>query len=261
MIPYIDLPGVHIGWFRLEIFPILVMIGVFVGVAEAAAEARRLGLAARVIRQVAPWAVLPGFVLSHLVAMLFYFPERLRENPWEILNLTGGMSAMGGFVGGALGLWLWLRASGRDLWPYANPATYGFAHGWIFGRMACAIVHDHPGVPAAWPLGVAFPARDGLPAGPRHDLGLYELALTVVVVGVFRRTRAVPRWGGWHPAVFAAVFGAFRVVMDPLRVHDARHAGLTAGQWIGLAAIAWGAAVWWARRHTPAITPGSSPLP
>jgi phosphatidylglycerol:prolipoprotein diacylglycerol transferase len=247
MIPYLQVAPLRLGPLVLDVFPVLVMVGVFVGVIEARKEARRLGLDPDVMSRVAPWSVIPGFVVSHLVAMLFYFPERLAERPLEILNITGGMSGMGGFVGGALGLILWMRWNAVDLWPYTNPATYGFAHGWIFGRLACAIVHDHPGTPTVWPLGVDYPARDGFPAGPRHDLGLYELFVTLALVAWYRSTRSTPRWGGWHPAVFAGVFGVFRLVADPLRVADARYGGLTAGQWIGLVAIAWGFAV--ARRQ------------
>jgi phosphatidylglycerol:prolipoprotein diacylglycerol transferase len=101
-------------------------------------------------------------------------------------------------------------------------------------------VHDHVGRPSAFVLAIRFPD------GPRHDLGLYELVYTVLVlmpaVVVLNRR---PRPAGTSVAVLALLYAPARFLGDFLRQTDlpgadGRYLGLTVGQYGGLVLAAVG---------------------
>ena len=113
--------------------------------------------------------------------------------------------------------------------------TEGFVVAWIFGRLGCSIVHDHPGVRTTFFLGVRYPD------GTRHDLGLYEFLFTVFVLlpaslWIHRSGRTPGSQFAW----FAILFGLFRLAFDYLRVGEDRYLGWTPGQYASLALLASG---------------------
>src|SRR5262249_28019529 len=65
----------------------------------------------------------------------------------------------------------------ESLLPYADLICSVLPVSWVFGRLGCAVVHDHKGAAAASPniLTVAFPD------GPHYDLGLLEMLYTIVI--------------------------------------------------------------------------------
>ena len=95
--------------------------------------------------------------------------------------------------------------------------SYAFPFAWIFGRLGCTIVHDHPGAHTTSWLAVRYPD------GPRYDLGLLELLFTVLVAGAFlvldRRKRPTGFYLGW----FLLVYGLFRLLLDTLHVDEGKH--------------------------------------
>ncbi len=101
----------------------------------------------------------------------------------------------------------------------ADVALQAFVVAWIFGRLGCAVVHDHPGARTSFFLGVRF--ADGV----RHDLGLDEFLFTVLVlfplIPILPRSRfgKVP---GIHLLAVIALYAPARFALDFLRVTDTR---------------------------------------
>ena len=282
MVPYFQISPISIGNETIYAFDIFVAIAIVVGVIVADRRAKRLGLDRRIISDVALWAVIPGFILSHLVSIFFYFPERLSaDDPWLLLRLWDGMSSLGGFLGGAAGVIYFFRRRKLPLWPYSNAIVFGFTVAWIFGRAACTVAHDHPGIPTDFFLAVDYPARDGFPAGGRHDLGWYECLWAIGMSTFFFLRRNKPEFAGFHTAAFVLAYVPIRFINDFLRIPDAvggdeRYLGLTPAQYICLALLPVG--LWLLRSRqaenhiltpdyqvhvfadgTPAISPRSQP--
>lgn len=248
MVPYIDIAPIEIGDFSIRIFDILVALAVVVGVVVADRRAGRLGLDQRVITDVALWAVIPGFIVSHLVSVIFYFPERIAENPLELFNIFSGMSSFGGFVGGAGGVLAYFRLKRRgQFWDYSEALVYGFTFAWIFGRLGCTCAHDHPGLATDFFLAVDYPASSGFPPGPRHDLGFYELLWALGMSLTFFLMRKRPRFTGWHLSIFLIAYTPLRFAADFLRVRDKTHLGLTAGQYLAIGLFLLGIWIWVSR--------------
>jgi len=239
-IPWFELPSLSLGPFTIQSFGVLSALGILLATILMSRAARELGKDPQVPVDFAVVGVIAGVVGGHLVHLLAYHPEELRE-PWRIVMLWQGLSSMGGLLGGVIAAVVWFRVKRIRFADYADAFALGMAPGWGVARIGCFTVHDHPGVLTSFPLAVQFPD------GPRHDLGLYEaivlLALGAVLWILHRRDRLR---GGLLP-LLAVVYGIARFLLDFLRARDvpyadARHLGLTFAQYTAVALVVWGAA-------------------
>ena len=241
MLPYFELRVIALpGGFELAVFGTLVALGVFSGVWFAEQRARAVGLPARTLHGAIGWALVPGFALAHLVALLPHAGHSSELGARILLQFWNGMSSFGGFAGALLGLWLRFRREPRMLLALAEVLAPALVVGWVFGRLGCTLVHDHVGRPSDFPLALQFPG------GARHDLGLYELLYTLLVllpavIVLVRRTTRLP---GTIIAWLALLYAPARFLGDFLRNTDlpnadVRYAGLTLAQYgcIALAGV------------------------
>ncbi len=234
---YLDIPGVNVE-LPIDPWATLVCIGIVVGLEVARARGIKLGLQVKDVVDGAVFIVGMGFVMAHVVTVLFYKPERLAtDGIWAILKVWEGFASSGGFVGAVLGAWLFYKVV-RPLpaLRHADVICYGFPFGWFFGRMGCGVVHDHIGAKTSFPLAMRFP--DWHPAaGVRHELGLYEMAYMVPVMALFWAWGRKDRVPGFFLGWFAVLYAPMRFGLDFLRNTDLRGADL---RWGGLTAAQWG---------------------
>jgi phosphatidylglycerol:prolipoprotein diacylglycerol transferase len=176
--------------------------------------------------------------MAHLVSVIFYFPERIKENPLVLLNVWSGLSSFGGFLGALIAFLYYTRKEKIPRLVYADSVALGLSVGWIFGRMGCTTAHDHPGRHTSFFLSVHYPD------GPRHDLGLDELLFTIVMTVILFRYARKPRPPGHVIGLLSLMYAPIRFGLDFVRATDVklpdqRYAGLTPAQWacIGLAAL------------------------
>jgi phosphatidylglycerol:prolipoprotein diacylglycerol transferase len=204
-------------------------------------RAREMGLERKVVADLVLWTTIPGFVVSHWFEAVFYTPREVLERPAVLLEVWGGMSSFGGFIGAGLGgaFCLWRRRV--PPWPYLDALVYAFVAAWILGRTGCAIAFDHPGHLTDFLLAMPYPGGRTTP-GIRHNLGLYEVPFSIALFAFFFVTRRRPRPPGWYVVVTILTYMPFRFLLDFLRAADARYAALTAGQWASLAFV--GFALW-----------------
>jgi len=253
MIPYIKIPPLVLWKLEFHAFGVLVGIAILAGAWVAAERGVKLGLSRRRMNDLVLWMLGVGFVLAHLVAVAFYHPERVREDPWVLLQVWNGISSVGGFFGGVIGFLIYTHAKKLPKMPYADASAYALSVGWIFGRMGCATAHDHPGLLTDFPLAVAFPE------GARHDLGLYEFVFALAFTAILFATRKYQQRSapGLHTGLLALVYGPIRFGLDFLRATDIgkradpRYAGLTFAQWGCIAIFLMGAAILIWRRSQP----------
>ncbi len=254
----LSIPG--IGTIPIDPWATLVCIGFVVGLEVARWRAIRLGLDVRDIVDGAVFTVLSGFLVAHIVTVLFYFPERLREEGiLSILKVWEGFSSTGGFIGAVLGAWIFygfLRK--RPALRHADVICFGFPFGWLFGRIGCGVVHDHVGRLTTFPLAMDFdngfgPWRAGSLQidGIRHELGLYEAALMIPICVLFVWWGRVDRTPGFFLGWFGVLYAPMRFVLDALRNtdlghQDARYLGLTPAQY-GMVILLLASAVFLAR--------------
>jgi phosphatidylglycerol:prolipoprotein diacylglycerol transferase len=272
MIPYFhgghigDLPFPIKGPIPIHWFGVLVALGVIIGDRIVVWQGRRRGLDDNDVKYLNARIVIGGFIVAHLVSVIFYFPERIRENPLVLLNPFAGLSSFGGFLGAFLAFMYFTKKAEVERLLYADSVALGLAVGWIFGRSGCFSASDHPGrhVSASFFLSVAYPD------GPRIDLGLYELLFTIVLTAILFAYNRKPRPPGRIIGLAATIYAPARFLLDFLRATDVanpdvRHLGLTPAQWACLATLALGIHLL-RRRGSPPTPPappatGDSPTP
>jgi phosphatidylglycerol:prolipoprotein diacylglycerol transferase len=251
MIPYFDGHLFDVGGIPIHLFGVLLIIGIIAGDRIVVRQAQKRGIDARDAKFLNARIVIVGFVMAHLVSVLFYFPERIEENPWIIVNVWAGLSSFGGFLGALLAFSYFTKKEKISPLPYADSVALGLAVGWIFGRTGCFTAHDHPGRLTSFFLSVQYPD------GRRHDLGLDELLCTIVMTVILFAYARKPRVPGRVIGLFAVMYAPVRFGLDFLRATDGvarpdeRYAGLTPAQWACIATL--GVGVWLMRRKGPRL--------
>ena len=234
-IPFFKLPPIDLSFMglgKVYWFSIFIVVGIFVGVMIYDRICTKGGdIDIKIARILPEIALLSGFIGAHLVHVLFYHPEMMKEDPYVLLKIWAGISSTGGFLGGALGVSLFLIYKKQALIHYSDRLLLSLSVAWIFGRLGCATSHDHPGAKTDFFLGVAF--KDGV----RHDLGLYEFLFTILlfVPVLIKITKKSFRAG--LPTTFLLLsYSVVRFLLDFLRAEDrdfidARYFGLTFAQY------------------------------
>ncbi|MDP6943153.1 MAG: prolipoprotein diacylglyceryl transferase [Myxococcota bacterium] len=244
-LPYAKPPSVELGPLSFHLFGFCVGMAIICGTVVSARRAKLLGLDERVLNEVAMWAVVPGMIGAHLYSAVFYFPEKVLEDPLYLLYFWEGISSFGGFLGGTAGVLYYFRKNRLPFWVHAEPLLYGFVFAWIFGRLGCTVAFDHPGLATEFFLGMPYP--ESLLVGGvveavgtvRHNLGFYEFIFAIGLFAVLWSQRQRPLFSGWIISTTLLLYCPVRFAFDFLRASDAVYLGLTAGQFaaIGLFAL------------------------
>jgi len=242
------IPGTHVG---LQPFGMLVAAGVFAGMRLAEWHAVKLGMRRDVITDCAIHVVIIGFILGHIFDLVFYYPEKLREDPLELFLVWKGLSSYGGFFGAVAGGFFWSHRRGLPLFPALDQIAFGLPLGWFFGRLGCFVVHDHPGKVSTFFLAVNDYQYPGLPVAPRHDLGLYEVLWALLVVPLFLWLDRKPRPFGFWLGLIAVLYAPVRYGLDFLRVADKTYDGLTAAHYASILTLLLGLSCFWRAYRRP----------
>jgi phosphatidylglycerol:prolipoprotein diacylglycerol transferase len=232
MIPYFRPQPIQLfGGLQLQPFGLLVGLAVLLGAWLYKRRARQAGLPEREAQDVVFWAVVPGFFMAHWWTVFLYHPDWLDTRGWTIVfKFWEGLSSFGGFFGAFLGTFAYFMYLRKPWIQYADCVLQGTVFGWIFGRLGCTLVHDHPGNHTDFFLAIAYPD------GPRHDLGFYELLYTVLILFpatlILHRLRVRP---GMISVAVVLLYAPVRFVFDFLRIDDqrdadARYLGFTPAQ-------------------------------
>jgi phosphatidylglycerol---prolipoprotein diacylglyceryl transferase len=261
MLPYFPQPVLHLGPFAIQAFGVAVGIALWIGMHRFETRMDALGLDRGTGARLSAWLLLGGAAGAHLFSVLFYFPDKLRSDPWLLLRIWEDISSFGGILGGLIGAALYFALRARDM-PRVTKLAYMDAIAYIFpvslaiGRVGCALAHDHPGLVTSSPLafslrtasarefigGVYAAADRALPSDVAmlgfHDLGFAELLfLSVVVIPLFRLWSRERQQPGFYLMAFAGLYLPVRFFLDTLRVADVRYLGLTPAQWVAAAIV------------------------
>lgn len=239
MLPYFEQPFIRVGPITIHAFSVLLLAAIILGRWIILRRARRFEIAPDSMALLCTVMLLCGLAGAHLVKTILPNISGFLADPVLVLYRTGGIASLGGLGGGLLGGVLLCRARG-----YSNAQTllrldivaYALPFAWTFGRLGCALAHDHRGLPSTGWLAVRFPE------GPRYDLGLIEFLFLIALSALFYFLDRRPRPSGFFFGLHGVVYGLFRVWLDTLHVQPLRFLG-------GMTACVIGLAGWAAMAH------------
>lgn len=210
-------------------------------------------------------AVIGGILGAKLYYMFLNF-DRLVEDPWTLIKSRGGLVWYGGFaLASALVLWE-VHRSKLPFRPVLDAAAPALALAYGVGRIGCFLVGDDWGRPTGSWVGIRFPQGTpptrvdvierefGITVDPAlverfgqvvpvHPTQLYEVALSTLIFLLLWRLRKADRSPGWLFALWLALAGLERFVVEFFRAKDDRFFGMfTLAQMISLGIVALGAA-------------------
>ena len=251
---------ISIGDFFLPTYGLLVTIGFLTGLWLATRLARRDGLNADDVVNLAVYCALSGVLGAKLLMFIQDF-NYYRRNPGEILSVAT-LQAGGIFYGGlvaALGVaWWFLRKKKLPALRTADAFAPGLALGHAIGRVGCFAAGCCWGLECNRPWAVTFKNPEsnrmfGTPLFvPLHPTQLYEAAAEALIAFALWRRSLVPHKPGLIIGLYLAMYSSVRFVVEFFRAHDAANpfgGPLSASQWIALGLAALGL---WILRRRPA---------
>ena len=138
-IPRFDLFGGSLGPFTLHTYGVLLAIAFLVGLWVASRQARRAGLDAGRITDMAVWVLIAGLIGAKLLLVAVDW-RYFSRNPRELLSIfqSGGVF-YGGLLAGILAAWFYARRYQLPGWPTADVLAPGVVIGQAIGRLGCLV--------------------------------------------------------------------------------------------------------------------------
>jgi phosphatidylglycerol---prolipoprotein diacylglyceryl transferase len=253
--PTIELGPITVAWHGL-----MIAVGILVGGAAVAYDARRRGLDPERV-----YAIGLILVIGALVGgRAFYLLEHgLFDDPGEWLGTTG-FTFYGGFIAAALGIAYYIRRQRLSV-TYLDAIAAGLPLGLAVGRIGDVINGEHYGPASDFFLAVRNTHPDALTPNPElayHSGGLYEVMIGALVFAIAwplrKRLQPRPLALTW---LVVALLAAGRFVEFFARSDSADLAlGLETAQWTSLLLLAVAAAgAWLTLRHRPNPRPRPQP--
>lgn len=241
MIPYFQANAFAIGPITIQVWGLMISLGILAGLSVSYKYARQYFLSEQVILDLALWSIIGGFIMARVFHIVFYAPDYYLLHPSEVIYFwQGGASSLGGFVGAILSIYIFAKIknfSFDELLPYFDMMALGLWLGWAIGRVGCFLIHDHPGTLSHSFLAVNFAD------GARFDLGLFDsiLAFFIFFILILSFKKLIKIRYGLVFKLSFIIYAFARFWLDFLRAFDLaqsdmRYYHLTPAQW-GMAVI------------------------
>jgi phosphatidylglycerol:prolipoprotein diacylglycerol transferase len=262
MIPYFAPVVLRLGSLQVSLFGVLVAIATLAGMGQLIRRGTQLGQRTSKSASMATYSLCWAIAVAHLVEILAYHPERLMQEDLRLVfailvSPTAGISSVGGFLGGTIGMLVWSWRHGVPFLIQVDSMLFAFPAAWMFARLGCFSAHDHPGTLTDSLLGVDY--GTGPLGGVRHDLGLYEVLWALGMTILFQWLSRRPRPLGLYAALATVLYSPVRFLLDFLRVGDRRYLGLTPAQYVMVLMLGLGVVLLWQIQARPRASTTETP--
>jgi phosphatidylglycerol---prolipoprotein diacylglyceryl transferase len=235
-----------IGSFSVPTYGVLVALGFLAGLAITLRLAKRAGLPAEQLTNLAIYCALAGIAGAKLFMFLFDW-QYYWQNPSQILSLSTLQAAgvfHGGFLAALVVAILYIRRQQLPTLQTVDCFAPGIALGHAIGRIGCFAAGCCWGRECDLPWAVRFHTDEAAPVPlnvPLHPAQLYESFTNLVIFAIlyrqFNRTHRSGEIFGWYLVLYSTA----RFIIEFFRNHEqSLIAGLSLTQWIALCLLAVG---------------------
>jgi phosphatidylglycerol:prolipoprotein diacylglycerol transferase len=256
----------RIGSFYVPTYGVLVAIAFLTGLAITTRLARRAGLPAEKITNLAVYCAIAGIVGAKLFMFLFDIGDYIRD-PGQIFTMATLQAAgvfHGGFIIALIFAYLYLDRQKLPILKTMDVFAPGIAIGQAIGRLGCFAAGCCWGKVCYLPWGVRFRSNFAAPVPldkPLHPVQLYESAADLLIFFfLYRFVGRSPR-SGQVMGLYLVLYSTARFIIEFFREHEQALVGpFSLTQWIALALFFLGAVLLLPRKLSRAAvqpTPGS----
>ncbi len=256
---------ISIGSFYIPTYGVLVALGFLAGLGVAMRLARRAGLPAEKMQNLAIYCAMAGIIGAKLFMFLFDLGDYIRD-PGQIFTMETLQAAgvfHGGFIAALLVATLYIRKHKLPVLRVMDAFAPGVAIGQSIGRLGCFAAGCCWGRACYLPWGVRFRSDFAAPVPlgvPLHPVQLYESAADLLIFWFLYR-RATHR----HPAgqvigLYLVLYSTARFIIEFYRVHEQSLVGpFSLTQWLAIGLLGLGLAILYFGRHEVPTASASEP--
>lgn len=267
-LPGFDLFGKFWGPFNLHTYGLLLALAFLAGLYVAARQAKRAGLDANRVTDMAVWVLIAGLIGAKLLLLAVDWRFYSR-NPREMLAIfqSGGVF-YGGLMGGMLIAWWYARRYALPGWATADALAPGLILGQAIGRLGCFAAGCCYGKPASVPWAVTFTddyARRMVSTPmdtPLHPSQLYESAAAFLLFLFLLWLADRKRFQGQVVLAYAAGYSVIRFALEFWRGDGDRGTvfggALSTSQAIAIVLVLGAATLYVRLRKTPLAPPAAA---
>ncbi len=140
----VDIGPITLQNIAIQPWGVMVALAFFIASWVGQQHAKKRGIDPKVYADIVVWMAGGALVFGHLGHVL-YEPESYLADPIKLLQVWNGLSSMGGFFGCTVLAIIYFRRQGITPFKGGDILMIALAMGYVFGRLGCFIVHDHPG--------------------------------------------------------------------------------------------------------------------
>jgi len=220
----------HIFGIPIRAYGLMMVIGFALGLWRAVRVARHRGISPDRVYDLCLIVLLAGIIGARLLYIAIDPETSLRDffAVWD-----GGLSFHGGIALAAAAGFVYTRRARLPFWRIADLVAPSVALGYAFTRIGCFLNGCCQGVPTSLPWGARFIEHGSL-TPPSHPTQLYGTLASLVIFAILIRLEKWKRAPGFVFVAYLGMYGAYRFLVEFVRVGDEWLLGLTQAQWISI---------------------------
>ena len=233
---------ISIGTFYLPTYGVLVALGFLAGLWVTVKLARRSGLNAELITNLAVYSALAGLLGAKILMLIFDWGAPDKPPIFSLSTLQAAGVWQGGFILAVLVAFLYMRQNKLPLLTTFDVFAPGVALGHAIGRVGCFAAGCCWGNECTLPWAVTFHNPEaaeltGVPLGrPLHPSQLYEVLSELAVFAFLYWWFQKPHAPGKIIGGYLLLSSISRFGIEFTRFHEqGLHYGLSWTQWISVA--------------------------
>lgn len=224
MLPYTPHPVLlDLGFLKIYSWGFMVAIAFIIATILAAREAKRKGISPEKIYSLVTYIII-GAIIGSRVGYLLFNPSNL-TNFLDIFKFwEGGLSFHGGFIGGLLFGFLYIKKNNLNFWKIADVIAPSIPIAHAIGRIGCFLRGCCYGIETTLPWGIQHLGEI------RHPTQIYSSIALFLIFIFLSKQKYKKSFNGSLFLTYIIIYGIFRFLIEFIRVEPRILLGLTGAQ-------------------------------